>query len=422
MVGPARPTGGISRRELLALLAGTAAGGVLLGELLSGDTPVPVANSTPLLGPKLPKVLPCRGWDARDPTQPVTELLARPDKVLVHHTATPNDREDGLRLGELARAIQKDHIEVRGWIDSGHNFLVNRAGLVAEGRHRSLETLLGGRHFIQGAHCTGQNSKSIGIENEGIYTEADPPVAQLATLRALIAFTCLQYRIRPNQIYGHRDFADTACPGDRLYAMLPTLRVLVHRLLVVRAPTRKPPAVRVQVPKPPAPAKPPPGKPEPKPAPKPEPRTPRPFQDPADGPVDDVLEELPEGWATLDPKEVASPPTWPLLRIADRGPTVLAAQHLLRAAGVPGVPADGAFGRSTADGVFAFQRRHGLDRTGMIGGGSWPLLAVPVRLGQGGEADAAAQVLLRHGPRAAEAVPAGQTIRRETWQRLLGTG
>lgn len=407
----ARTTGGINRRQVLALLGGSAIGGVLLGELLSGDTPVPVAESTPLLGPRPPRVLPCRGWQARDPTQPVTELLARPDKVLVHHTATPNVRADPLRLGELARAIQKDHIERRGWIDSGHNFLINRSGLVAEGRHRSLETLLGGRHFIQGAHCTGQNSHSIGIENEGTYVKADPPAVQLATLRALIAFTCLQYRIRPNQIHGHRDFADTACPGDRLYAMLPTLRVLVRRLLVARAPGVKPPAVRAQSPT----GKPVPVKPGTKPA-------PRPFLDP-DEPVDDPDGGWEDGWLDPDdPRDVASPPTWPLLRIADRGPTVLAAQHLLRAAAIPGVPADGAFGRTTADGVFAFQRRHGLDQTGMIGGGSWPLLAVPVRLGQGGEADAAAQALLRYGPRSAEAAPADQVVRRETWQRLLGTG
>lgn len=416
-----QPAQGVSRRQLLALLGGAGVSGVLLGELLSGDTPVPVASSTPLLGPKLPKVLPCRGWDARDPTVPVTELLARPDKILVHHTATANERDDALALGELARAIQKSHIEERGWIDSGHNFLVNRAGLVAEGRHRSLETLLGGRHFIQGAHCTGQNSHSIGIENEGTYTEANPPAAQLTTLRALTAFTCLQYRIRPNQIYGHRDFADTACPGDRLYALLPTLRVLVARLLVRPPVPKPPPAARAQAPKPvlprpvtPAPVRP--GKPIPPPKPVPPRRAP--FLDPAipdDGLVD-------PGY--LEP-EVASPPTWPLLRIADRGPTVLAAQHLLRQAGIPAVPADGAFGRTTADGVFAFQRKHGLDLTGMIGGASWPLLAVPVRLGQGGEADQAAQVLLRYGPRAAEGGPADQVptvVRRETWQRLLGTG
>jgi hypothetical protein len=418
---PTRESQGISRRGLLALFGGVSVSGLLLGELLSGDVPVPVASSTPLLGPKLPKVLPCLGWDAREPTQPVTVIYARPDKILVHHTASPNEREGELSLGELARAIQRSHIEERGWIDSGHNFLVNRAGLIAEGRHRSLEMLLGGQHLIQGAHCTGQNTHSIGIENEGTYTEADPPEVQLATLRALCAFSCLSYRIRPSQIYGHRDFADTACPGDRLYALLPSMRVLVTRLLVGSLPLPKPPpAARAAVPLTPVPGLPAklgvPGLPAKAGVPRTgvRPGVPRAAIAPFMGPGAEPLEP-----GYLEP-HVVSPPTWPLLRIADRGPIVLAAQHLLRAAGMTGVPADGAFGRTTADGVFAFQRGHGLDLTGMIGGGSWPLLAVPVRIGQGGEADLAAQVLLKYGPGAAESVP--RTVQRDTWQRLLGTG
>jgi peptidoglycan hydrolase-like protein with peptidoglycan-binding domain len=115
----------------------------------------------------------------------------------------------------------------------------------------------------------------------------------------------------------------------------------------------------------------------------------------------------------------SAPLTWPLLRIADRSVAVLAAQHLLRAAEVPGVPADGEFGRTTADGVYEFQRRHGMELTGMIGGGSWPLLAVPVRPGQGGEAEAAVQVLLnRPGVRQ---VRWPTTMTQATWQQLLNT-
>jgi hypothetical protein len=59
------------------------------------------------------------------------------------------------------------------------------------------------------------------------------------------------------------------------------------------------------------------------------------------------------------------------------------------------VPTDGQFGRAMADGVYEFQRRHHLPVTGMIGGGSWPLLAVPVKAGQGGNAELAVQVLTR---------------------------
>nr|MDQ2707555.1 peptidoglycan recognition protein family protein [Actinomycetota bacterium] len=240
MTRPEHSAWAISRRRLLGVLGGVSVSGVFLADLLTGDGPDLVATATPLLGPRLPKVLGCRGWQAREPSGPVTVLTGRPDKILVHHTATANQPDPPLSLDELARAIQDNHMDNRGWIDSGQNFLVNRAGLVAEGRHRSLETLLTGRAFIEGAHCTGQNDHSIGIENQGTYTEANPPLALLAALRVLCAFVCLQYRIKPGQIYGHRDFSDTACPGDRLYAQLPSLRGGVARLLVRPAPVPRP--------------------------------------------------------------------------------------------------------------------------------------------------------------------------------------
>jgi len=351
---PANPR--LTRRGLITLFSGLAVGGAAVADALGRDPVRDIAEVVRLPGPGRPAIYSCDAWHARGPSGPVVVVPTRPSKILIHHTATDNrDNVAPVDLGVLARAIQNFHMDTDGWIDSGHQFLVNRGGLIAEGRHRSLETLLGGRSFIEGSQCTDYNDVSIGIENEGTYTEVDPPAGQLASLRALCAYACLQYRVDPKHLYGHRDFRDTACPGDRLYAMLPALRSQVAQVLGKGA----------------------------------------------------------------DWDESVSAPTWPLLRIADRGVQVFAAQHLLRAAGVPGVPADGAFGRTTADGVFEFQRRHRMEVTGMIGGGSWPLLAVPVKPGQGGEAEAAVQVLLNR-PGAKQFRVPGQ-VDRLTWQRLLST-
>ena len=106
-----------------------------------------------------------------------------------------------------------------------------------------------------------------------------------------------EYGIKPTEIYGHRDFKDTACPGDRLYAALPRLRAEVAGLLGQKL-----------------------------------------------------------------KKATVSAAAWPLLRIADRGQRVLAAQHLLRAEGVPGVVPDGRFTRGLADTVRAFQAERGFGR------------------------------------------------------------
>ncbi|HEY1968050.1 MAG TPA: N-acetylmuramoyl-L-alanine amidase, partial [Pseudonocardia sp.] len=194
------------------------------------------------------------------------------------------------------------------------------------------------------------------------------------SLIIMCAFICRQYAIPPTQLYGHRDFWDTACPGDKLYALLPTLRAQVSRVMAT-----------TQHPSPAQPA--------------------RPTQ-----PAQPDLRKL----AAYRSYYL---PSWPLLRIDDQGPAVLAAQYLLRAAGITQVPTDGKFGRQMADGVYQFQRQRQLPVNGMIGGGSWPLLAVPVKAGQGGNAELAVQVLAKGRVGGAARLPS--TINRTTWQQLL---
>ncbi|HEY2099770.1 MAG TPA: N-acetylmuramoyl-L-alanine amidase [Pseudonocardia sp.] len=388
---PAPPPGAarMSRRGLITFAGGIALAGVTLLPGLRADDPMRELAEQQVTGE--PPIYDCTAWGARQPSSPLTELDYRPSKIIVHHTATANqDDTSAAALGVLARAIQKDHMDNRDWPDSGQNFLISRGGYIAEGCHGSLRTLLGGTSFIEGAHCVDQNDSSIGIEDQGTYTDVTPPAALWNSLAVMCAFVCHQYAIPAIQIYGHRDFNDTACPGDELYALLPTLRMQVARALVGARPAQ-----------PTQPAQP------------NQPTQPNPNAPNA---------------ATPDQRVFASArtltvPHWPLLRIADQGPAVLAAQYLLRGAGIPAVALDGQFGRGMADAVYAFQRKHRLPPTGMIGGGSWPLLAVPVRPGSGGYAEQAVQVLLRATPTPPNPRPAypTTTVGPTTWQRLLAS-
>jgi hypothetical protein len=112
----------------------------------------------------------------------------------------------------------------RGWLDTGQHFTISRGGFVLEGRHRSLEVLRGGQRQVEGAHCTGQNIVAVGIENEGTYMSVEPTRALWDRLRLMCAYICQQYGIAPTELYGHRDFKDTLCPGDVLYGQLERLR------------------------------------------------------------------------------------------------------------------------------------------------------------------------------------------------------
>ncbi|MGP4016067.1 peptidoglycan recognition protein family protein [Saccharopolyspora sp. 5N708] len=175
-----------------------------------------------------PEIASTADWQARDPSSPVTVLDSEPVRIIVHHTATANSDDTSRQHAfELSRQIQNFHMDSNGWIDTGQNFTNSRGGWLTEGRHESLAALTAGDQHVVGAHAGAQNSVSLGIENEGLYTEAAVPEALWASLVELCTYMVAQYGIEPGEIYGHRDFMATECPGEVLYGRLPELREAV---------------------------------------------------------------------------------------------------------------------------------------------------------------------------------------------------
>lgn len=214
----------LGRRDVLrgAALLGAAAGLTAAAQLAGDRTARAVATRV-----DQPLIANCATWGARPPSSPVTVLQHRPNKIIVHHTAFPNSTDYSLAHAYAnSREIQDLHMDTNGWLDSGQHFTISRGGWITEGRHGSLYALLHGQTMVQGAHCVGQNSQAIGIENEGIYLDTQPPQALWDSLVAFCAFTCQQYGIPPTEIYGHKDFSNTQCPG-LLHGRLPELRASV---------------------------------------------------------------------------------------------------------------------------------------------------------------------------------------------------
>ncbi|MFD8143920.1 N-acetylmuramoyl-L-alanine amidase [Streptomyces sp. NPDC059708] len=199
---------------------------LLTGALALGAAAVlPLWTAGPAAAAGGPAIADCSAWGARPPSTPVTLVPAPPHKIIVHHTATPNVTDySQTQAFQLARSMQNWAMDDNHWIDTGQHFTVSRGARVVEGRHNSAAALGGGTQTVEAAHCAGQNTIAIGIENEGTYTSVDPRGEQYAALVELCAHICAQYGLRAYQIYGHRDFNATQCPGDRLYALLPQLR------------------------------------------------------------------------------------------------------------------------------------------------------------------------------------------------------
>lgn len=119
------------------------------------------------------------------------------DTIIVHHSASSENT--------TALEIREWHLK-RGFSDIGYHYVIERNG-----------TIIGGRPLSKiGAHCTGSNMHSIGICLCGNFVVRIVPQEQLQSLKKLIKALRLVFS-KDLLVCGHRDFANTLCPGDNLY-------------------------------------------------------------------------------------------------------------------------------------------------------------------------------------------------------------
>jgi flagellar hook assembly protein FlgD len=175
----------------------------------------------------------------------------------VHHTEGTNTYTR-LEAPAVVRGIQTYHVKGNGWNDIGYNVLVDRFGTVYEGRGGGID------RNVVGAHARGFNTGSFGIAVMGDFRSVAPPAAALDALVQTLAWRLDLAHVDPlgslngissgnerfgpgipvflRAISGHRDTGLTTCPGERLYALIPTLakRVAALGLPKIYAPLVQP--------------------------------------------------------------------------------------------------------------------------------------------------------------------------------------
>lgn len=121
------------------------------------------------------------------------------EKIIVHCTATPEGRH------VTTEQVTRWHKQ-RGFRTIGYHYLIYLDGTIHPGRPESEV----------GAHCTGQNAKSIGVcyvgglDSTTLKPKDTRTDVQRRTLRKLIAE--LQKKYPGATLHGHREFAAKACP------------------------------------------------------------------------------------------------------------------------------------------------------------------------------------------------------------------
>lgn len=129
--------------------------------------------------------------------------MRRIEKIIVHCSATPENKDF------TVADIDRWH-KARGFRCIGYHYVIYRDGSVHQGR--PIQEI--------GAHCTGQNARSIGVcYIGGVAADGKTPKdtrtpAQRIALRELVDSLLKEY---PGAtVHGHYEFANKACPSFKI--------------------------------------------------------------------------------------------------------------------------------------------------------------------------------------------------------------
>lgn len=140
------------------------------------------------------------------------------DKIIIHCSATPEGKDF------TVKDIRNWHL-ARGFSDIGYHFVIYRDGSVHRGRAIDFA----------GAHTTGQNKHSIGICYIGgcaadgkIPKDTRSPEQRFALFK-LVYELMQQYNLPISKVFGHREFANKACPSFDMSVFRKELQMFIDK-------------------------------------------------------------------------------------------------------------------------------------------------------------------------------------------------
>ncbi|MEM1096806.1 MAG: peptidoglycan recognition family protein [Bacteroidota bacterium] len=151
----------------------------------------------------------------------------RAARITIHHTATyqnPNRTiEDKLRglqaFSQRADSLGDGRLK-RAWADVPYHFYIDVHGQIAEGREVG---------YPGDTNTAYDPTGHVLIVLEGNFEEEELNDQQRTSLFKLTRALAAHWRIPPERIGAHRDFAETLCPGQGLYDWLPELRAALSQ-------------------------------------------------------------------------------------------------------------------------------------------------------------------------------------------------
>ena len=225
----------------IALAGGTAFVLLRTSKVFDRDAEGPLA---PVLVVPPPPIVTRAQWGADETKRKHdAEYDNRVHKIVVHHTATPNNDTD---WAAQVRNIYDDEL-TRGYSDMPYHLLIDQNGAIYEGRwardYAAGETPNGedtqGRS-VQGGHAQAHNKRTLGIALLGTYSSAPPPTPAVDALVSVLVWKCGRWGIDPTgsssfadddgdaqtlpNIVPHSQLKATECPGLAMIDLLDDIR------------------------------------------------------------------------------------------------------------------------------------------------------------------------------------------------------
>ncbi len=129
--------------------------------------------------------------------------------ITVHHSGIAW-YGDPLPAGKLRR-LQDFSLNEKGWPDVPYHYKIDLEGRIWEARDIA---------FAGDTNTTYDPSGHALICVMGNFEEQIPTPGQIESLVHLCAWLCRVYNMDPRGIRGHKDYAETLCPGANLYPMI----------------------------------------------------------------------------------------------------------------------------------------------------------------------------------------------------------
>ena len=106
------------------------------------------------------------------------------------------------------------------WADVPYHFYIAANGEVAEGRNIG---------FVGDTNTEYDPTGHVLVTCEGNFEEEEPTEEQMQAATQLVVWLAKKYHVPSENINAHRDYAQTACPGKKLYKRVGEIRKAVKK-------------------------------------------------------------------------------------------------------------------------------------------------------------------------------------------------